>query len=496
MPNHRFTGRPSVDKPWLKYYSDDAIHAELPDCTMFDYLWECNKDNLDDIAINYFDRKIAYRKLFENIEKTTQAFASIGVNHGDSVLIVSVTLPEVIYSIYALNRLGAIANMVDPRTSVEGIQHYAKESNAKYMLAIDALGSKSEEIVIDTDISKIVLLSPADSLSPLKRFAYQIKERPYKTTDSRFYTWKSFQDIKSAITIPKREYSRDDCAVIVHTGGTTGTPKGVMLSDYNLNSTVIQVALSGFDIHRKDKWLNIMPPFIAYGIGNGMHFPLCIGMELILIPMFDPKKYDALLLKYKPAHMAGVPSHYDSVIHSGKLTNLDMSFLLSPVVGGDGMDTTYEQQVNGFLNSRNCPTNLIKGYGMTEICAAVCAASRMEYNKLGSAGIPFSHSVVSIFDSETGEEMTQVIDGASCVHECAVVCLPHPLLKSIPIAFVVLDQNNTEETISEVKACCEERLPEHSWPKAIYSIERIPKTSVGKPDYKKLEELAEELYSK
>ena len=167
--NNKLTGYPSIDKPWLKYYSEEAINAPLPECTIYEYLWENNKDHLDDIALNYFDRKITYGELFQNIEKAVKAFSALGVKTGDIVVMATVTTPETIYAFYGLNRLGAISNMVDPRTSTEGIKHYISEVDAKLVLTIDAALPKIEKAIVGTNVQKIIVVSPADSLPQPKK---------------------------------------------------------------------------------------------------------------------------------------------------------------------------------------------------------------------------------------------------------------------------------------------------------------------------------------
>lgn len=129
----KMSGYPSIDKPWLKYYSEDAINAPLPQCTIYEYLWENNKENLNDIALSYFDREITYSEMFENIDKAVNAFWALGVRPEDIVVMTTVTTPETIYAFYALNRLGAISNMIDPRTSTEGIKQYIEEGNSKWV---------------------------------------------------------------------------------------------------------------------------------------------------------------------------------------------------------------------------------------------------------------------------------------------------------------------------------------------------------------------------
>ena len=410
------TGYASIDKPWLKYYSEEAINAPLPECTIYEYLVKNNKNHLGDIALDYFDRKITYRTLLENIEKAANSFSTLGLVRGDVVIMATVTIPETIYAFYALNKIGVVPNMVDPRTSVDGLRAYIKEVDAKYVLALDACYPKMLEASKGTNVKKIVVTSPADSLPVVKKaaltIANRIKEGKQQLAECAI-CWKDFIKTGEGTTATTVPYKKDTCCVIVHTGGTTGTPKGVMLSNENLNASVVQCDKSGFNFQRHHKWLGVMPPFIAYGIGNGLHLPLSIGMTLIVLPKFDPNKYDELLLKYKPNHIAGVPSHYNTIIHSKKLKNTDLSFLLSPIVGGDGAEVHFEEEVNQFLNSHNCPTNLIKGYGMTEVCAAISATARNEFNKLGSVGIPFTHSVMGVF--EDGKELPIGQTGEICM---------------------------------------------------------------------------------
>ncbi len=427
MTEHKkLTGYPSIDKPWLKYYSEEAINAPLPKCSIFEYLWENNKDSLDAVAIEYFGNRITYRELFDNIEWAAAAFSKLGVEKGDSVVIVSVTLPEIIYSFYALNKIGAVPNMVDPRTNADGIIEYANESNAKALIMIDAACEKLDAIVSRACAKSFIIVSPANSLTGIRKYAYRSKVSRKKSAAKVAYLWKSFFETgehkKNASNNSDNKSNKDDCCVIVHTGGTSGTPKGVMISNYQLNATVVQCSLSGFNMHRGDRWLGIMPPFIAYGIGNGLHLPLCKGMTLVLIPAFDPEKYDRLLLKHKPQHIVGVPSHYGSVVKSSMMRDVDLSFIVSPVVGGDGVEINNEKQINAFLNKHNCKTNLIKGYGMTEICAAVCTTARMDFNKEGSVGIPMTHSAIAVFDPDTCEELMY--------NQCGEICMqgPHIML--------------------------------------------------------------------
>ena len=417
LTEKKLTGYPSIDKPWLKYYTEEAINAKIPECTVYEYLWECNKNHLNNTALNYYGRKITFKEMFDGIENAAKAFATIGVKQGDIVIMATVTTPETIYTFYGLNRLGAIANMVDPRTSVEGIREYISEVNAKYVLCLDVAYPKIEKAIIGTDVKQIVVTSPADSLLQPQKLLFNLSNKIKGATqqlNAKCLRWDVFISNGTGVKPKYPTYIKDSCCIIVHTGGTTGMPKGVMLSNDNINALVVQSVLTGIDMKREHTWLDIMPPFIAYGIGNGLHLPLTIGMETILIPSFDAKRFDELIAKHKPVHMVGVPSYWGTIIASKKLRNADFSYMIAPTVGGDSMDISLEKRANAFLKAHNCSSLITKGYGMTEVCAAV-AVTVDANNEPGSVGIPYVKSIISIFDPETGEELKYGELGEVCI---------------------------------------------------------------------------------
>lgn len=448
----KMTGKPSIDKPWLKYYDEEVLNKKLPEKTIYEYITENNKKYPNRIALNYFGKKITYGQLLKNIDQTARAFRAYGIREGDIVTICMPTIPETIYVYYALSKIGAIANMVDPRTSKEGIENYINEAKSKMLIMIDVAADKARDAKKKTTIEKIITVSPTDSLPlgiMLKKAykdinsIYEDKKEAAKSKHEKEPKKKDiildyFNDMKknessfskSGECIPwskffkagKKEnyepypnYEKDKPLLIVHTGGTTGPSKGVVLSNFSVNAASFQCENAGYDFKREHSWLNIMPPFIAYGIGNGLHLPLSCGMEVILIPQFDPNKFDELLLENKPNHMVGVPSHYGNIIHSKKLKNEDLSYVIAPTVGGDKMDENLEKETNEFLHEHNCEYKVVKGYGMTEVNAAVAACTSNETNKIGSVGIPFPNTTISIFDPKTGEELGYNEKGEVCI---------------------------------------------------------------------------------
>ena len=410
----------SVDKPWLKYYPQYLIEKQLPKATMYDYILKGNNFYPNRTALNYFNNKITYYELIKKIDTAARAFLELGVKKGDIVTMSTPTIPEFVYMFYAISKIGAIANMIDPRKSGEEIEEYVNLVNSKIFVVVDVALEKIKDIQKHTMVEKIISISPADSLPSVLKKAYKLKNSQKKPKIKNLIKWEEFYKLgenrKHEIIVEQfPEYEENRPVVIVYTGGTTGKSKGVVLSNDNLNAASFQCETCGYDFQRQHSWLNIMPPFIVYGVGNGLHLPLAMGMEVILVPQFDPNKFDRLLQKHRPNHVTGVPTHYDSIVKSKIIAKEGLQYLLSPIVGGDKLNEASEEVINKFFKKNNCNFNVSKGYGMSEVCAAVCTASIAEINEVGSVGIPFHHTVMAVFDPQTGKELKYNEIGEICI---------------------------------------------------------------------------------
>lgn len=421
--NSNLTGKPSIDRPWLKYYTKEEKNTEIPKMSAYEYLYHQNKKYLGRVALSYFDREITFNELFSKIEDTAKALEAYGINKGDIVSISLPNIPEVVYLFYAISKIGAIANMIDPRTSSEGIKNYVKEVNSDLLIVIDSYYNKVNTFVDDNLVKNIVAVSPAESLPfglnlgyKAKEFIEELKDPSKKVVLNKdTLTWKKFMNNgKNYLGNTHIEYLPNRPLVIEHTGGTTGFAKGVILSNDNINSVAIQSVLTGIQMKREETWLDIMPTFIAYGVGMGLHLPLTIGMKTYLIPQFDAHKFGDLVYKYKANHMVFVPSYWESIINNKKLQNEDLSFIIAPTVGGDAMDPTLEKKANQFLKEHNCSSQVVKGYGMTEVCGGVSGTSERN-NHEGSVGIPFVKTIISVFDPDTNEELSYNQEGEICM---------------------------------------------------------------------------------
>ena len=404
----------SQAKPWLKYYAQKYIDQTLPTLSAFDYVCHRNRNHLNDTALNYYGRKFTYADLIVNVKKTAAALRGVGVKKGDIVTVVSVMTPEVIALFYAADMVGATLNLVDPRYSVEGIHEYIEEVDSHLLVCLNVVYERCRQAAKRTNVEKVIVLSPADSLPPVMAVGYKLTTPDKNKYASNVIRWKKFMAGGKDQSTAAEPYDPDHACVVVHTGGTTGSPKGVMLTDDCFNGIALQFQAYPKLFHRGQKLMNVMPPFIAYGFACGIHLPLVLGFTVIIIPNLDPAKLGSLVLKHKPEHMFGVPTHYQQLAADPKLRDKDLSFITNYAAGGDSLSRGAEQTVNDFLAAHGARYPIAKGYGMTEVSSAATVAAGLD-NKPGSVGIPMVNTVVAAFEPGTDQELPIGQRGELCI---------------------------------------------------------------------------------
>ncbi len=404
----------SQTRPWLRYYDQKYIDQALPECSAFDFVRTRNKDRLMSTAMEYYGRKFTYADLIVNVKKTAAAFRALGVKKGDIITVVSVMTPEVIYAFYAADRIGATLNLVDPRYSPEGIHDYIQEVRSRLLICLNVVYDRCEQAAKRTTVERVVVLSPADSLPLGLAIGYKAANPDRNRYHSNVLNWKKFIAGGADASTSAEPYDPEHACVVVHTGGTTGSPKGVLLTDRNFNAIAQQFSAYDSLFRKGQSLMNIMPPFIAYGYACGVHLPLVLGLKVIIIPNLDPDKLGGLIWKYKPEHMFGVPAHYQQMAASHQLRNKDLSFIRNYAAGGDAISLGAEKTVNNFLETHNAEYPLAKGYGMTEVSSAATVAAG-KVNKPGSVGIPMVNTLVSVFEPGTDKELPLGQRGELCI---------------------------------------------------------------------------------
>ncbi|MDD4706259.1 MAG: class I adenylate-forming enzyme family protein [Bacilli bacterium] len=399
--------KPSEMMVWKKYYNEEAKNIEFPKTTVYNLVYDINKNNKDSIAISYGDNDICYGQFFDKVEEVKESLKN-KVKPGEIITVASLNTPELIYLFYALGELHAITNMIDPRTSYQGILDYIKEADSSKLLVINLFNDKLKEITKDSNVNEIINVSLRNSAKklPFKVSLISIltdikKELQYR--DEHHIDFEDYLKKEGNIdnSLYDYNYKEDLPLTIVHTGGTTGVPKGVLLSHDGYNAMAWQYKYSGINLQAHHSFMNMMPPFLAYG-SDMFHMPFVIGMKVVLVPLFDANKFDQLIHKYKPNHFAGVPNHMMNLTKSKLLNNKDLSYIITAASGGDGITCQNHQKANEFLINRGAKNGVSSGYALSEVNSifSVCVNENVKY---GSAGFPVPGANVGIFDENNNE---------------------------------------------------------------------------------------------
>jgi len=405
----------SQEKIWMKYYDDDVKNADIPRMKIYSFLKEVNKNRLHETAIYYYGTRITVKTLIDRIDQCADAFAAMGVKKGDTVSLVSASTPESIIALYALNKMGATVNAIDPRMDKKSIARMIKGSGSKILMAIELVYPKIAPIISEIDQKNIIIQSSATSLPLFKKLAVKIASRSSIPYGKRgIISWDDFIKGASNGMAIEAEYEGNATVAITYTGGTTGFPKGVMLTNDSLNAVAHNFRHAGIVHEKGQRFLGIMPIFSSYGLVCGIHMPLTLGLELALIPRFYPLKMGEYIRKYKPEHMIATPAFYEILIGSEEMKDFDLSFMLTLGSGGDSMNAGLETKMQAFMDSHGIRYPLAQGYGMSEVSAAATFCVNDRYKK-GSVGIPCIATTIGIFDPETGEELGYNTPGEVCI---------------------------------------------------------------------------------
>lgn len=424
----KITGYASIDKPWQKYYSKEAITASIPELTAYQYMVSQNEDNLSTKAIMYYGKKISYKNYIDMIDETARRLYNLGVTEGEVVTVMSVANPELEVLFYALNKLGAVINLIDVRSDYKQIKKYLMEVKSSEVVVMDNFLPEFDKCMEDEDVDNIVenviTLSPYNSvLFPFNVLA----EKKSRKEDSNLYskideikkknkymTWNDLMSVHKYRYPRYPRYKKNMVAALVHTGGTTGVPKTVKLSNENFNAMAIQYKSLNANYNKGDTFLNGIVPFVAYGIVVTIHMPMCLGMTNIIAPILSPKEFTEFMIKYKPNHTITVPTYVEHFVHDRKADSMNWKCLKNLGIGGDYFSEQSEIYVNEFLKNHGSSSIAEKGYGMTEnsSTAGVCLVG---VNKTNSLGIPLPLNTYGIFERGTDKELKYGEEGEICI---------------------------------------------------------------------------------
>lgn len=391
-------------------------HLEYPELTMFQMVERIKNQYPNETAYEFYGRKTSYTQFVQRIERTARAFVDMGIKRDDAVTICMPNIPQTLDCFYAINRIGAVANMVHPLSAKSEISFYLNISKSKVILTVDMFYEKVEEALKNVDHPVTILVTRLqDELNPALKALYIAKKGreflKFPNIDHAILWRKFLKNGDENIELPESVFDTKHISVILYSGGTSGTPKGICLSDLNMNACAMQAREAiGLKFFTGLKMLSCMPCFHGFGLGINIHTILIHGASCILMPTFNNKSYADMLKKKKPNFIAGVPTIFEALLHMPSLDGVDLSFLMGMFCGGDSLSIELKKKIDDFLKEHNASIQVREGYGLTECVTASCLTPRDMY-KPGSIGLPFPDTTYCIVKPGTDEEVKRGEEG-------------------------------------------------------------------------------------
>ncbi len=379
-------------------------HLDYPDLSMYDFLRK-NAENWSDLtALNYFGKKISYAALIKDIDRCAQALYAADIRKGDAVSICLPNIPQAVTALYAANKLGAAANMIHPLSAENEIVRYLQLSKSKMIIALDMNAGKISSLIKKTSVEKCVFVSVSEFMPfGLKTVFLLANHKPKLPANS--ISWNELLSLADKSNSPAESTGKSgDCAAILYSGGTTGKPKGIVLTNLNFNALALQSIDSCGCLEKGDKVLSVMPIFHGFGLGVCIHTVLNFGGTAIILPKFSVKNFHKIMFRYKPNVIAGVPTIYESFIRNSHFDGKDLSFLKCVISGGDSLSVNTKIKLDKLLREHGCKSTVREGYGLTECVTGSCLIPDNSH-KRDSVGLPYADTFYKIVDSRTNEEL-------------------------------------------------------------------------------------------
>ena len=554
-----------LEKPWEKFYPDNFSNIEYFNGSLYEKVKEISEKYPDYDALEYFKNKYSYKEMIEQIDKAAVAMVNMGIKENDYVTICAANCPEAIFTFYAINKIGAIANIIHPLSSENEIKQYLKGANSKYLFVTDFVYNK----IRNFKLKKVVILPISNSMKFVMKNLYEMtvkKDKKVKTLEKNACFWNSFiKSVKNSDVDTLVKRNKEDTAVILYSGGTTGRPKGVILSNLCFTSIAKHCDLMVEHTDPGNSLLSYLPIFHGFGLAICIHTPLSLGLKCILIPKINAKKINKIVEQTKPTFLPVIPSLLQIMVNDKKASKKALKSVKCVLSGGDFLNIELKNKAHKFLSKHGAEDAVIRiGYGLTEVTAATCVSLVDDYKK-GSIGVPFPDTLYKIVKTNTNipadiDEIGEIcISGPSVmkgylnnqtetykairVHEDGKAWLhtgdlgrmdedgifyfetrlkrmiisngcniypnyleeiynKHPLIETSVIvgiqddikqqvakAIIVLKKNIklTEEVKNNILEYAKKNIVKYALPKEYEYVDSIPKTPIGKIDYKKLE---------
>ena len=414
----------SLKSPWYKFYDDEQRHLDYPDFSVYKLIEYTASKHLNNISYNYYGNKKTYHEFLKQIDDCARSFKALGVKHKDVISICMPNTPEGIIAFYAANKIGAVASMIHPLSAENEIKHYLNLSKSEYLVCVDFAINKVSKVLDDVKVKKVISVPISESFPIHVATVYNVLNsydnlknvaKKFFSVNKKIITWKEF--IKLGSTYDKEiddNFKGKDLAAILYSGGTTGTPKGVMLTNLNLNAEAMQAFEHVACLREKDKVLAIMPIFHGFGLSVCIHCVQYFGGTSILLPQFNAKTFDKIMKKYEPNVIVGVPTLFEAILNNKNFNRMKLDYLQCVISGGDSLSYELKTKFDEWLTKHKSPAVIREGYGLTE-CGSASCFTPLNYYRAGSIGIPLPDMYYKIVADGTEKEVPYGQEGEICI---------------------------------------------------------------------------------
>ncbi len=403
-------------KPWLKFYENIPTSIDYPRVTMYEALMQTVERYPERIAYDFMDNRSTYRAYARDIDTCADFLAGLGLKQGERITIAMPTTPQGLICFYAANKLGAVASMIHPLSTAPEIVFYLNISKSRYALTLEEHYDKFREAKAETPLERLILTRLSDCLP-----GSDAQPLPPEHADPMVRQWRTLM-AGSNPPAPKSSTGPDELAVILYSGGTTGFPKGIMLSNYNFISEGMMAASFRIAAHGGLPMVMLasLPIFHGFGLGICCNAMFMTGGTSILIPQFTPDIVAELITTKRPTSISGVPTLYDALTRNPVFQSADLSCLKAATSGADTLPRTVKERFEEVVRRQGGSVQLVEGYGLTEAVTGIMATPAHAYRE-GSVGIPYPDMEAKIVKMGTTEEIPAGQEGELCVSGPAVM---------------------------------------------------------------------------
>lgn len=402
------------EKPWLKYYGDVPESLNYFNGSMYDYLKDTVSKNEKRSAYSFYGNEVTFKSFMKKIDKVASALKEFNIVENECVTICMPNTPESFALIYAINKIGAICNIIHPLSSTSDIERALKETNSSIIFCSDVAMPKARHI----KVKHFIMVPTSESLGKFLKTLYNIKSSLNMKLEEGMLTWNEFLNYGvSEDTYVKRDPNSP--AAIIYSGGTTGKPKGIIISNANFNAMALQTANLCEYIRPGYSVLSALPIFHVFGLALCTHTCLVAGMKCIIVPQLNTKKINKELRKYKPSVYPAVPSLLKMSMNDSDPGSNAFKDIKVVVVGGDYLSPQVKNEYEEYLKTHGSSAVVKVGYGLSEACGFCCCTAQVDEkhvnNHKGTLGIPNPDMIVKIFEPDSDVEKSVGDVGEICI---------------------------------------------------------------------------------